>query len=100
MSDVMMKALQQQNESLTRQVEQLGPENVRVRNLLTEFDQRHDQDQAEIERLRDILRTIVHRAQSAKRDCEEGQPVSAYNVASGILGQIGGDVAALTAESR
>lgn len=51
MSDVMMKALQIQNESLTRQVEQLGPENERVRKLLTEFDRRHDIAQAEIERL-------------------------------------------------
>ncbi|MBB05868.1 MAG: hypothetical protein CML03_10170 [Pseudooceanicola sp.] len=52
MSDVMMKVLQLQNESLTRQVETLGPENERVRNLLTEFNKRHDADQAEIERLR------------------------------------------------
>lgn len=56
MSDVMMKALQLQNESLTRQVEQLGPENERVRKLLTEFDRRHDRDQAEIARLREALR--------------------------------------------
>ncbi|WP_417724606.1 cell division protein ZapB [Salipiger sp.] len=48
MSDVMMKALQMQNESLTRQVEQLGPENERVRRILTEFDARHDADQARI----------------------------------------------------
>ena len=51
MSDVMMKALQLQVESLTRQVEKLGPENERVRNLLTEFDQRHDADQARISAL-------------------------------------------------
>ena len=55
MSEVMMKVLQIQNESLTRQVETLGPENERVRNLLTEFDRRHDADQAEIERLRDAI---------------------------------------------
>jgi hypothetical protein len=51
MSDVMMKALQIQVESLTRQVESLGPENERVRKLLTEFDQRHDADQARIREL-------------------------------------------------
>lgn len=51
MSDVMMKALQIQVESLTRQVESLGPENERVRKLLTEFDQRHDADQARIAEL-------------------------------------------------
>ncbi len=55
MSEVMMKVLQQQVESLTRQVEQLGPENERVRKLLTEFDERHDRDQAEIGRLRAAL---------------------------------------------
>ena len=44
----MMKALQLQVESLTRQVERLGPENERVRKLLTEFDQRHDADQNQI----------------------------------------------------
>ena len=48
MSDVMMKALQLQVESLMRQVSQLGPENERVRKLLTEFDQRHDADKARI----------------------------------------------------
>jgi hypothetical protein len=52
MSEVMMGVLQRQVESLTRQVEQLGPENERVRKLLTEFDERHDRDQAEIARLR------------------------------------------------
>lgn len=50
-----MAALQIKVESLTRQVETLGPENERVRKLLTEFDIRHDQDQAEIGRLRDEL---------------------------------------------
>jgi hypothetical protein len=48
MSDVMIGVLQRQVESLTRQVEKLGPENERVRNLLTEFDQRHDADAARI----------------------------------------------------
>lgn len=52
MSDVMMGVLQRQIESLTRQVEQLGPENERVRRLLTEFDKRHDEDSAEISELR------------------------------------------------
>ena len=51
MSDVMMKALQLQIESLARQVEQLAPENERVRKLLTEFDKRHDRDGARIEQL-------------------------------------------------
>lgn len=51
MSEVMMKVLQQQVESLTRQVEQLGPENERVRKLLTEFDERHNRDQARVEAL-------------------------------------------------
>lgn len=55
MSDVLMSALQLKVKSLTRQVETLAPENERVRNLLTEFDIRHDQDQAEISRLRDEL---------------------------------------------
>lgn len=52
MSDVMMRALQMQVESLTRQVEALAPENERVRKLLTEFDARHDEDQAKIWRLK------------------------------------------------
>lgn len=52
MSEVMMGVLQRQVESLTRQVEQLIPENERVRKLLTEFDLRHDADQAEIARLK------------------------------------------------
>ena len=43
----------------------------------------------EIERLQEVLRTIAFRAQDAKRLCEEGAPISAYNLASGILGQIG-----------
>jgi len=51
--------------------------------------------EAEVERLRDILRTIVSRAEDAKRMCADGHPVSAYNLASGILGQIGSDVATL-----
>lgn len=48
MSDVMMKALQIQVESLTRQVEQLAPENERVRQLLTDFTERHMSDEARI----------------------------------------------------
>ena len=51
----MMKALQLQVESLTRQVSQLGPENERVRKLLTEFDQRHDADQDRISALEAAL---------------------------------------------
>lgn len=54
----------------------------------------------EIDRMRDILRTITSRAQSAKRDCESGAPINAYNLASGILGQIGADVAALSGEGE
>jgi len=50
-----MGVLQRQVESLTRQFEKLGPENERVRKLLTEFDQRHAADQAEIERLRSLV---------------------------------------------
>ena len=49
MSDVMKGFLPSQVESLTRQVEKLGPENEQVRNLLTEFDLRHQRDQATIE---------------------------------------------------
>lgn len=55
MSEVMLGVLQRQVESLTRQVEVLGPENERVRKLLTEFDRRHDLDRAEIERLTAII---------------------------------------------
>jgi len=44
MSDAMMGVLQRQVESLTRQVEELGPENERVRNLLTEFDRRQHRE--------------------------------------------------------
>jgi septal ring factor EnvC (AmiA/AmiB activator) len=65
MSDVMMAALQAQVESLTRQVKQLGPENQRVRKLLTEFAARHDADKNRIERqnldiemLRDALQNM------------------------------------------
>ena len=57
-----------------------------------------DAKDAEIERLRDILRTIISRAQNAKRHCENGYPISAYNLASEILGQIGLDVVALSGE--
>lgn len=52
----------------------------------------------EIERLRSVLRTIVFRADAAKTHCEQGVPVSAYVLASGILGQIGEDAAALRAD--
>ena len=48
MSDVMMKALQIQVESLTRQVKQLAPENEQVRQLLTDFTERHMSDEARI----------------------------------------------------
>lgn len=51
MSEVMMGVLQRQNESLTRQVEQLGSENEQVRKLLTEFDDRHAKDEAKYKRL-------------------------------------------------
>lgn len=60
-----MRVLQQQIESLTSQVEQLGPENERVRKLLTEFDQRHDRDQAEIDRLRLVVRQYGDRVRMA-----------------------------------
>jgi uncharacterized membrane protein len=52
---------------------------------------------AENERLRSILATIVARCDRAKQDCKEGAPVSAFNLASGILGQIGSDAVALRA---
>lgn len=52
-------------------------------------------DADEIERLRAVLRTIVDRAEDAKRLWDGGHPVSAYNLASGILGQIGEDVMSL-----
>lgn len=69
MSDAMMKALQIQNESLTRQVEQLGTENKRVRKLLTEFDRRHNIDQVEIKRLRDEMSNV--RPRSPIEECPE-----------------------------
>ena len=70
MSDVMMKALQLQVESLTRQVSQLGPENERVRKLLTEFDQRHGADQDRISALEAALEQADVLAELVK-DCTE-----------------------------
>jgi hypothetical protein len=37
-----------------------------------------------------ILATIVSRCDTAKQQCSDGEPVSAFNLASAILGQIGG----------
>jgi len=67
MSDAMMGVLQRQVESLTRQVEELGPENERVRNLLTEFDQRHDRDAARI--------AALERVRRAARDVDLGRSI-------------------------
>lgn len=60
MSVVLMEAQREIIASLRRQVEQLSAlnaelteENERVRNLLTEFDRRHDADQARIAELED-----------------------------------------------
>ena len=52
MSDVLMAALQMQVASLSRLTMRLVPENERVRDLLTEFNDRHEADQLMIERLR------------------------------------------------
>lgn len=83
-------------------VEQIRAKSRNIRAMGAATIEAHQLDEiaTEIERLQEVLRTITFRAQDAKRLCEEGAPVSAYNLASGILGQIGGDVAALTAESR
>jgi FtsZ-binding cell division protein ZapB len=79
----MMRALQLQVESLKRQVEKLGPENERVRNLLTEFDQRHDADQNRIAALtaeRDALALQVQRARDDALE-EAAQTASARHLA-------------------
>lgn len=62
MSEVLMGVQQRLIESLTRQVEKLAPENEQVRKLLTEFDERHTKDQAEITRLKARLWSIAHAA--------------------------------------
>lgn len=54
-----------------------------------------DDLRAENERLRGVLATIVVRCDAAKQQCREGARVSAFNLASGILGQIGSDAVAL-----
>lgn len=54
--------------------------------------------EAQVREMEGILRTVAFRAQGAKRLCGDGHPVSAYNLSSGILGQIGGHVATLTGE--
>lgn len=54
-----------------------------------------EEAEAERDRLREILRTIISRADNAKQLCANGYPVSAYNLASAILGQIGSDAATL-----
>lgn len=55
MSGALMEGLRLQVVSLKRVVDTLGSENTRVRELLAEFDLRHDRDQAEITRLRGLL---------------------------------------------
>lgn len=52
----------------------------------------------EVARLRAVLRTIVSRADDAKARCDQGKEVCAYNLASGILGQIGTDAVMLRNE--
>ena len=71
-----------------------GTEYVRA-DLCAPTDERVMALEAENARLRETLRTIVSRCDDAKRLCSDGHPVSAYNVASGILGQIGSDAVAL-----
>jgi hypothetical protein len=51
---------------------------------------------AENAELRAILATIVSRCDTAKQQCNDGEPVSAFNLASAILGQIGGYRGAFT----
>lgn len=65
---------------------------------LWEVRAREAEMRAENERLRDVLRSVVSRCQNAKSECLDGAPVSAYNLASCILGQIGADVAALSSQ--
>lgn len=48
-----------------------------------------DEAADEIKRMHGVLQTIAARANDAKKMCEDGHPISAYNLASGILGQIG-----------
>ena len=55
-----------------------------------------DDLRAENERLRAIMATIISRCDTAKQQCREGAPVSAFNLACGILGQIGSARAALS----
>ncbi|MEN9062879.1 hypothetical protein [Ponticoccus litoralis] len=84
MSDVMMKALQVQNESLICQVERLGPENERVRKLLTEFDNRHNADTARIADLeRQLAEAQTHIQQlTAAGDAMDGWTSDAHEGAS------------------
>ena len=51
MSDALMAAMQIRIESTERQLKKLVVENAEVRKCLTEFDLRHDADQATIARL-------------------------------------------------
>ena len=45
--------------------------------------------ETEAANMRAILATIVSRCDTAKQQCNDGEPVSAFNLASAILGQIG-----------
>ena len=95
MSEVLMAALGVQVKSLGRQLAEvtaknaaLTEENARVRALLTEFDQRHAADQAELAALRRApvsAGKVKAIAEAAIRDCEAGAPISAANLARDIL---------------
>lgn len=99
MSDVMMAVLQGQVESLTRQVKQLAPENERVRKLLTEFDRRHDQDQARIEALEaeNARLTAERDAIALQFDKEDDRPALMARI---IIRSIENEQRAITAEAQ
>lgn len=67
MNDVLMAAMQIRIESADRQLKKLVEENAEVRKCLTEFDLRHDADQAEIARLTAALAEAVRAKECFQR---------------------------------
>jgi hypothetical protein len=81
MNEAMMAAMQIKIESLERQTRELAEENAAVRKCLTEFDLRHDEDQARARQLAEALR--AHHQWHLNQDCDANawgiDPVDAYS---------------------
>ncbi|WRH62091.1 MAG: bZIP transcription factor [Fuscovulum sp.] len=81
--------------ALTATVAEVTQERNGLLTTWAESRERHLAAEAENATLRGILATIVSRCDTAKQQCNDGEPVSAFNLASAILGQIGSFRAAI-----